>query len=220
MLTDPIGFITKMDPYCKAGWFILFALQRCHMSISNHWWLDYLFNGSFRLIPKKNPGFTLVVLCEGNPSVDSPHKEPVMQITFPCCEAILDSPFYGESKQSIEQIVDCLWKLLQNWTISLQWVFTSIEQILDDSLCIRHCSYGLPIENRMSWTISGLTIFLIFMPYVDLKKNKKKSGFLDSHFCQTVENDRRLCYHKHVSRAWINDYIPQYSVGCNYSSMP
>ena len=25
---------------------------------------------------------------------------------------------------------------------------------------------------------------------------------------------------KQVSRAWISNYIPQYPVGCNYSSMP
>ena len=54
--------------------------------------LDCLFNCLFRLTSKKISKPALLALCEGNPSVDSPHKGPVEQaLTFPCHDVIIIS---------------------------------------------------------------------------------------------------------------------------------
>ena len=46
-------------------------------------------NSLFRLTSKKHQIPALLVLCEGNPPVDSPHKGPVMLKAFPCHDVIM-----------------------------------------------------------------------------------------------------------------------------------
>ena len=57
-----------------------------HHSISNHWQLYCMINRLFRLTSKKTPKFcaSLIPWWGGSPSVDFPHKGPVMQKLFPC----------------------------------------------------------------------------------------------------------------------------------------
>ena len=57
-----------------------------HHSISNHQQLDCMINRLFRLTSKKTPKFcaSLIPWWGGSPSVDFPHKGPVMQKVFPC----------------------------------------------------------------------------------------------------------------------------------------
>ena len=48
-----------------------------HMGVSNNRHLNCLYNNYFRLTSKNTPKPAILVLCVGNPPVDSPHKGPV-----------------------------------------------------------------------------------------------------------------------------------------------
>ena len=58
--------------------------------VSNHQPHNYLFNRLFKRRTKKTSKLRVTGLCEGNSPVNSPHKGPVTQKTFPFDDAIMD----------------------------------------------------------------------------------------------------------------------------------
>ena len=65
---------------------ITWAPWRPQSTVTRCWW----FNSLFRLTSIKTSKLRITVLCEGDPSVDSTQKGPVMRKEFPCHDVIMD----------------------------------------------------------------------------------------------------------------------------------
>ena len=99
----PLRLLEKKNNYVMKAHYITVTLLHHHSS--KHPQVDYLFNSLFRLKAKKtsklyitgpwciymrNPH--ILVLCEWNPQLETPHKGAIMQRVFACYGVIMTVP--------------------------------------------------------------------------------------------------------------------------------